>query len=91
MKGQKIGKGLIGVLLASMVLFSMMGLFQIRPANQMKHPGLLNPWRVPEQGPNHQGASDYVNVFLHSQLCEIDYQIRPANQGYNIPQFFSCA
>ena len=63
----------------------------IRPMNQRNHPGLDNPYHPPEDGPNHVGSSDYGNVWNGiSELCEQDNQMRPANQGKNIPRFYAC-
>lgn len=64
---------------------------EIRPMNQRNHPGLDNPYNV-QEGPNHMGPSDYDNEWKGiSQLCEQDNQMRPANQGKNIPRFYSCS
>lgn len=67
------------------------GAVQIRPANQINHPGLTNPYVPPVEGQNHMGVSDYTNKWLGiSELCENDWQMRPANQGWNILRFLCC-
>ena len=56
------------------------GQFQIRPMNTINHPGLSDPYVPIQEGPNHAGVSDYSNVWAgHSEICESDYQVRPAN------------
>ena len=84
---------LAGVIFVSLMIISSVSAIQFRPMNQMKHPGLTNPYNPPEDGPNHSGVSDYGNKFnkFWSELCECDHQKRPANQGYNIPMFFLCS
>ncbi len=84
-------KIIISILLVSLFLITSVSAVQLRPMNQMNHPGLTNPYHPPAEGPNHMGVSDYMNKWLGiSELCESDWQIRPANQGFNIAQFFSC-
>ncbi len=92
---RKITGILVGLLLVSLMVVSVSAVqnsVQLRPMNQIDHPGLTSPYVVsPSEGPNHQGPSDYTNKWTGvSELCERDWQIRPANQGYNIPQFFTC-
>jgi len=88
---RKITSILAGFLFASLLLVAIVGAVQLRPMNQMNHPGLTSPYMPPSEGSNHQGPSDYSSTYTGiSELCERDYQIRPANQGYNIPQFFTC-
>ncbi len=59
--------------------------------NQINHPGLTSPYNPPSEGPNHMGVSDYASKWMGiSELCEPDWQIRPANQGLNILRFFTC-
>ncbi len=88
---RKITGILAGFLFVSLLLVSVSAV-QLRPMNQMNHPGLTSPYVVsPSEGANHQGPSDYTNKWTgSSELCETDWQMRPANQGYNIPQFFTC-
>ena len=87
-----MNKKTIGIiaLFASLVLIVNVSALQIRPMNQLAHPGLTSPYVPSAEGPNHVGVSDYTNTFTHSELCESDHQLRPANQGHNIPVFFSC-
>lgn len=79
-----------GIFLA-LILMASVSANEIRPMNQITHPGLDNPYHPPEDGPNHVGRSDYGNVWNGiSELCEQDRQIRPLNQGKNIPRFYKC-
>ena len=83
----------VGFLFVSLVLMSVVSAHShdLRPLDQMTHPGLGNRYHPPADGPNHKGVSDYSNKWAGwSELCEWDYQIRPANQGRNIPKFWMC-
>lgn len=81
----------LSVFIVSLVLMSVVSAAQIRPMNQVNHPGINNRYHPGSDGPNHVGVTDYSNVWTGwSQLCEGDKQYRPANQGLNIPRFFSC-
>ena len=91
MNEKRVAVLLVGILMFSLFLSVEASAFQIRPANQINHPGLSNPYNPPAEGPNHRGVSDYTNKWLGiSELCESEWQIRPANQGKNIMRFFSC-
>lgn len=80
-----------GIFLVLFLMVVSVSATDIRPMNQRNHPGLDNPYHPPEDGPNHAGVSDYGNVWKGiSELCEQDHQIRPANQGKNIPRFYTC-
>lgn len=81
----------MGIFLISMFLIAGVSALQIRPMNQMNHPGLTDRYQPPAQGPNHVGVSDYWNVWTGiSELCNWDKQLRPANQGKNTPTFYQC-
>ena len=85
---------LTGLMLVSVFAVAVSAItIQFRPMNTMDHPGLTNPFQHKAEGPNHAGASDYMNKWLGiSELCEQgDIQLRPANQGYNILRFFFCS
>lgn len=82
---------LFGICMVLILMVVSVSAVQIRPINQIKHPGIDNPYHPPRQGPNHVGVSDYSNVWMGiSQLCEQDTQYRPINQGKNILKFFFC-
>lgn len=88
---KKIMLGIIAGLLFASVFAMAVSAVQLRPMNTMNHPGLTNPYQPPEDGPNHMGVSDYMNKWLGiSELCEMDMELRPANQGLNIIKFFVC-
>jgi len=83
-----MNKKTLGLLVASILILSVfvnaVSAIQIRPMNQMSHPGINHPfvsW--------HGSYSNFWNGI--SRLCDNDNQIRPANQGYNIPKFYSCS
>ena len=83
-----MSKKILFVLVMSFLFVSLLltsiGAVQLRPMNQLNHPGINNP---------HQsgGYSSTYNRWW-SELCEPEHanSIWPMNQGLNIPKFFIC-
>ena len=91
MKKKNVSMLMAGTLILSLFLIVSVSAVQLRPMNQIDHPGLTNPYHPQADGSNHIGVSDYSSNYTgFSELCEDDHQIRPANQGLNIPRFYYC-